>query len=162
LHQLGIVGLNLFQAPCRVWAAAGYLEQFGMSTIDKIFDGSYDGLTKALDLSLRRNQAITSNIANAETPQYRAVDLNFAGELQRAFGEQDSTLLKTNSQHLDLTSNSGSHLVPDLSGATKPDGNNVDLDIQMGQMAYNSGRYTGAAAMLRKKLGILKLMLRGG
>lgn len=131
-----------------------------MALIDSLLDKTYPGLTKALDLTFRRNQAISSNIANAETPQYRAVDLNFAGELNRAFGQTDTTLMKTDPMHLDVTGAGESHLIPDISGATKPDGNNVDLDIQMGQLAYNSGRYSAAAALLRKKLGILKLIVR--
>ncbi|RIL10812.1 MAG: flagellar basal body rod protein FlgB [Proteobacteria bacterium] len=133
-----------------------------MSLIDRIFERTYPGLMKAMDLTHRRNEAITSNIANAETPGYRAVDLNFAGELDRAFGEQKSTLKLSNAKHLDTSSNGAAHLVPDYSGATKPDGNNVDIDIQMGQMAINSGGYSRAAAMLRKKLAILKLAIREG
>ena len=131
-----------------------------MSGIDRIFDKTYTGLAKALDLAHKRNEAIVSNITNAETPQYRAVDLDFAGELKRAFGSANEELKKTNSKHLDLASSSSAHLVPDMSGATKPDGNNVDLDIQMGQLSYNSGRYTGSANMLRKKLAILKAAIR--
>lgn len=131
-----------------------------MSVIDKVFGGTYPGLTKALDLAWKRNEAIVSNITNAETPQYRAVDLDFAGELERAFGQNQEELAKTNPAHMDITSNSAAHLVPDLSGPTKADGNNVDIDIQMGQLAYNSGRYSGAAALLRKKLGMLKLLAR--
>ena len=113
------------------------------------------GLEKALDLTWRRNDAISSNIANAETPGYRAADLNFGQELDRAFGASQQSLMKTDAQHLDITTQSGAHLSPDLSGATKADGNNVDLDIQMGQLAYNKGKYAMASGMLRKKLGML-------
>ncbi len=133
-----------------------------MAFIERLFDKNYTGLTKALDLSWRRNEAITSNIANAETPQYRAIDLNFAGELERAFGAGSQPLKTTNAKHLDVGSESNAHLVSDLSGATKPDGNNVDIDIQMGQLDYNSSRYSGAANLLRKKLGLLRLAIREG
>ena len=127
---------------------------------DKLLDRSISGLQKAMDLHYRRNEAIASNIANAETPQYRAVDLNFAGELDRAFQKNTGDLMRTNAKHLDVTSNSGAHLESDLSGATKGDGNNVDIDIQMGRLAFTSARYGGAARMLRKKLGLLKLAIR--
>ena len=133
-----------------------------MALIDKIYDNTFPGLEKALDLSWRRNQVISANIANAETPQYRAADLNFAGELERAYGQQAESLMRTNSQHLDITSNSSAHLIPDLAGATKGDGNNVDLDIEMGQLAFNSGKYTTTAALLRKKTTILKFLMRDG
>ena len=131
-----------------------------MSIIDKYFNSTFTGLQKSMDLALRRNEAIVSNISNAETPQYRAVDLNFAGELDKAFGANNSAITKTNTKHIDLTSNSQAHLTADLSGATKPDGNNVDLDIQMGQLAHNAGQYSMATSLYRKKLSMLKNAIR--
>jgi flagellar basal-body rod protein FlgB len=129
--------------------------------LSKIFDKTYPGLEKALDLHWKRNEAISSNIANAETPMYRAVDVDFAKELERAFGDKSSSnLMKTSSRHMELSSNSGSRFVPDLSGQTKADGNNVDLDIQMGKLAYNSGKYSIAANLVRKKLQILRDTIR--
>ena len=128
---------------------------------DRLLDSTVGGLEKSLDLHYRRNEAIASNIANAETPQYRAVELNFAGELARAFGDSSGeNIKKTNAQHLDLDANSGAHLEQDFSGATKADGNNVDIDIQMGRLAFNSGKFGAATRMLRKKLGMLKLAIR--
>lgn len=131
-----------------------------MSIVDRIFDRTYPGLVKAMDLTAKRNEAIVSNISNAETPQYRAVDLDFAGELERAFGANTEVMTKTNPKHMDLVSSSSAHFVSDMSGATKDDGNNVDIDIQMGQLAYNSGRYSGAANLMRKKLAMLKMAIR--
>lgn len=126
----------------------------------KIFDPQIEGLRKSLDLTWRRNEAINSNIANAETPQYRAVDLNFAGELDRALLGTQSELKTTNSKHLDLATNELAHLTPDLSGVTKADGNNVDIDIQMGRLAYNSGKYSLSTSVLRKKLQFIYNAIR--
>ena len=126
----------------------------------KIFDSQIDGLQKSLDLTWRRNEAISSNISNAETPQYRAVDLNFAGELDRAMLGTGSEITKTNEKHLDLSTNELAHLTPDLSGATKADGNNVDIDIQMGRLAYNSGKYSLNSSLLRKKLQFIYNAIR--
>ena len=133
-----------------------------MSIINRLFDTSYPGLAKAMDLGWRRGQAISSNIANADTPQYRAMDVDFAGELERAFGQETSDLKLTNEKHLDLTGSGDAHLVQDLSGATKADGNNVDLDIQMARLASNGGKYSAASTLLRKKLGMLKMAVRSG
>lgn len=127
---------------------------------DKLFGSSINGVAKAMDLSWRRNQALSSNIANAETPQYRAVDLDFAGELEQAFGSTESTLRVTNPKHMDLGGGMHAHLIKDFSGMTKQDGNNVDLDIQMGKLAHNVGRYSSAATILRKQLAMLKQAIR--
>lgn len=126
----------------------------------KIFDSQMDGLQKTLELTWRRNEAINSNIANAETPQYRAVDLNFAGELDRALLGTGAEVKKTDAKHLDLSTNELAHLSPDFSGATKPDGNNVDLDIQMGRLSYNSGKYSLASSIMRKKFQFLYNAIR--
>jgi len=128
--------------------------------VNSFVDPTIRGLEKAMDLQFRRNEAIASNIANAETPQYRASELNFAGELDRAFNKNTGNIKMTNQKHMDLSANSGAHLEEDYSGATKPDGNNVDIDIQMGRLALTSGKYAGAARMLRKKLGMLKFAIR--
>ena len=128
--------------------------------IKGIYDKTFPGLEKALDLQWRRNEAITSNIANAETPGYRATDLNFAGELERAFGKSTSALTATNPKHMDINGEGEAHLVADFKGATKPDGNNVDVDIEMGRLAQNSGKYSITANLLRKKLQDLKEAIR--
>ena len=113
-----------------------------------------------MDLSLRRNETLTSNIANADTPQYRAVDLNFASELNRAFKQSGSDLVMTNPKHMDISRNAEAHLIADHSGITKSDGNNVDLDLQMGRLAYNSGRFSVAASLFRKQLTQIKNAIR--
>lgn len=131
-----------------------------MTLIDKLLDKTMPGLEKAMDLTWKRNQAITANIANAETPMYRAVELNFSNELEKAFGSANSVTLKTDPRHMDLSSDSGAHFIPDLSGATKADGNNVDIDLQMGRLAQNSSKYTQAASIMRKQLQQISSAIR--
>ena len=127
-----------------------------MSGIDKLFDSTTKGLQKALDLTWERNKAITSNIANSETPQYRAVDLDFSGELERAFESTDTVLSTTNEKHMDIKPSGQAHLVESFLGATRPDGNNVDIDIEMGRLAFNSEKYSQAANYMGRKLSLLK------
>lgn len=130
------------------------------SFIDSMFGASARGLERALDLTWRRNQAITSNIANAETPGYEAVDLDFGHELEAAFGATTKELKKTHSLHLDTSDRGASRIIRDWSGATKGDGNNVDIDIQMGRLAYNSSRYALAANLMRKELMTISAAIR--
>lgn len=133
-----------------------------MGMIDKVLDQTTAGLTTALDVHWQRNKAISSNVANVETPGYRAVDLDFTSELKRAFGQNYSALAKTNPQHMDIGSDGVSRLVPDLSGATKADGNNVDIDIQMGKLTIAGDRFSGAANLLRKKLRAISAAIKFG
>ncbi len=131
-----------------------------MKLLDGMFDRTVSGLAKAMDLTWRRNQAISSNIANAETPQYRAVDLNFGRELEKAFGGPDETLSRTHSGHFDTHQNQTAHTVADFSGPTKPDGNNVDIDLQMGRLAQNSGDFMNAARLIRRQIGLIRTAIR--
>lgn len=131
--------------------------------IERLFSSTLTGLNKTLDLTWQRNKAITSNIANAETPQYRATDINFSNALERAFDKQKNGFKKTAPGHLDLARQDGQAKVQqDLSGATKPDGNNVDLDLQMGKLAYNAGKYSMASNLMRKQLQIYRNAIRDG
>jgi flagellar basal-body rod protein FlgB len=131
-----------------------------MSIVSKLFNQTFQGLERAMDLTWRRNEALVSNIANAETPGYRAVDYSFGNELARAFNELTETMSRTHLKHLDTSASSGGRLVADLRGATKADGNNVDLELQMGQLTSNAGQYSIAADLYRKKLAQMKLAIR--
>ena len=129
--------------------------------IDGVFDKTFHGLQKNLQLTYRRNEALTSNIANAETPGYRAVDLNFAQELEKSFNAKNNVLQKDLPEHMDIGRDSGNaHLAQDFSGVTKDDGNNVDLDVQMGKLSRNGWDYMQSAAMIRKKLQIIRDAIR--
>lgn len=131
--------------------------------IEGLFNNTFRGTERLMDLTHRRNQALSSNIANAETPGYRASDMNFARELEKAFGRKTDTISRTNPKHLNGSElDQEAHLVPDLSGATKADGNNVDIDIQMGRLAYNSGQFTLAANFMRKQFQIMLYAIREG
>jgi flagellar basal-body rod protein FlgB len=133
-----------------------------MKLLDNLFDRSLTGLSKSMDLTWKRNQALASNIANAETPQYRAVEVTFGKELERAFGSSEESVMRTNAQHLDVGQNQSSRFVPDYSGQTKPDGNNVDIDLQMGRLAQNSGDFINAARLIRRQIGLIKNAIREG
>jgi flagellar basal-body rod protein FlgB len=129
--------------------------------IDRMFDSSFEGIHRNLDLRKKRSEAILSNVANAETPGYRASDVNFAGELDRAFSRNSTEIVKTSNKHMDLLTSEGqAHLIPDLSGATRPDGNNVDIDVQMARLAENSGKYNSSANLIRKKFEIIRQAIR--
>ena len=127
---------------------------------DLLFDKTLGGLQKNLDLTWKRNESIVSNVANAETPGYRASTLDFAGELDKAFGKQTGLVARTNERHLDIGEEGNSHLIEDHSGANKADGNNVDIDLQIGQLEYNRGQYGRTADFMRRKMRFLASAIR--
>lgn len=133
-----------------------------MRILDSLFDRTMTGLSRTMDLTWQRNKAISSNIANAETPQYRAIDISFGNELEKAFTENNGpTPSRTDPRHLDVDgTNRDSKVMKDLSGATKPDGNNVDIDLQMGRLAHNSGEYANAARLIKRQIGLIRTAIR--
>lgn len=129
--------------------------------IDKLFDRTVPMLQTDMTLRMKRAEALVSNITNAETPGYRAVDVNFGGELERALAKNTQSLQLTDGQHMDVMSESGqSFLVADNTGVTRPDGNNVDIDVQMGRLASTSGDFATSASLVRKKLQMLRTAIR--
>lgn len=128
----------------------------------KIFDDTFIGLEKSLDLRFKRHVLLASNVANSETPNYRARELDFSGQLEKALGQNSEELLKTNSKHLDVTASEGEHIVYDNSGTMGSDGNNVDLDIMMGKISSNARGYEGSVNLLSQKLKLIRTFIRKG
>src|SRR5690554_6596178 len=110
-----------------------------------------DKLTSALQfqqqtLALRqqRQETLASNIANADTPNYKARDFDFAAELKRATAQQGGPvkLANTHAGHMQLKN---SMATVDMQYRTpaqnRLDGNTVDMDMERAQFLDNSLRY---------------------
>ena len=130
----------------------------------KIFDQNYSGLVKAMDLSYKRHMLLTSNIANSETPNFRARELDFGGELEKALVTEQSEMRTADARHFSGNGDSGgARTVYDTTGEIGADGNNVDLDIQMGKISTNGEMYQDAISFVSTKLRILRSAFnRGG
>jgi flagellar basal-body rod protein FlgB len=117
----------------------------------------------ALAVRSQRQQVLASNIANADTPNYKARDIDFAKALQNALAEQTTSgmgLAKTDSGHLD-TNKTGSYsgnspLLYRTVQQGSVDGNTVDMDIERNQFADNALRYEAGVALVN---GQIKNML---
>lgn len=127
----------------------------------KIYDTTFDLLQRAMDVRIKRHAVLSSNVANSETPNYKARELDFAGELNKVLTQKTENVEKTNTMHMDLDENSSSHVILDNSGAVGADGNNVDLDISMGKLGENVRAYSNAATWLGVQLRLLKNVTKG-
>jgi flagellar basal-body rod protein FlgB len=129
----------------------------------RLFGPVVDGLRSALDLYAARHRVLTENIANAETPGYRARDLDFQSALRRAFtppdaGAETGTVIGGGRSDTE----SAAQVVVDRDAAIKVDGNSVDLDTQMARMSENAFRLTALARMLARQYDGLKSAIEGG
>ncbi len=132
-----------------------------------IFSRTVQILEKALDLRSKKHNVIASNIANMDTPDYKAFDLIIEKELQKAIGKKNSIALnQTNQAHIQSPKSKTDGVrfqIDDTEGLSlRGDGNTVDIDKQMANMAENTLKFNAAAQMIHKKFQGLKSAIQGG
>lgn len=123
--------------------------------------------TDALNLRARRQQLLASNIANADTPGYKARDIDFRKAMQDvlAGAVPGVPLARTAAAHLapaqgDAVSASGA---VQYRAAVQPslDGNTVDMDIERAQFAENAIHYEANLMILNSQLKSLLSAIQG-
>ncbi len=113
-------------------------------------------LTKSLQGAAARQEALASNIANIETPGYVRKDVRFEDALEGALNSGDSDSDTAALESLSFSSS------PDLSRPANPDGNNVDIEVEMSELAKNSLRFDGSATALELKIRMLRTAITEG
>lgn len=121
-------------------------------------------LEKALDTATLRQRTIAHNIANVNTPGFKRYQVSFEDQLNQALGfEPGLPLYRTNPYHLSLSS---PELVPrvsrDNSTTMRQDGNNVDIDREMVDLAQNSLNFNVAVQQLNTRLAMLRYVINEG
>ena len=130
-----------------------------------VFDPTVGALNTALNLRLLNQNVISANIANADTPGYKAKRVDFEGELRRALGGADGIApLAEEPGHLGPKSTDPVHpqVVEDNNGVQSLDGNSVDRNQEMALMSENQILYNANIEMLKKKLGMMKYAVTDG
>jgi flagellar basal-body rod protein FlgB len=121
-------------------------------------------LEKALDLSTRRHQLISANIANVDTPGYRTKDIDFAAALKQASESPESQTLGSLlglAGGLDQMKQDP-EVIETQGLAIRNDGNNVNADREMANLAENSLQYTLATQLLGREFSLIRSAIREG
>ncbi|MBV1960949.1 MAG: flagellar basal body rod protein FlgB [Immundisolibacteraceae bacterium] len=116
----------------------------------------------ALVIHEQRNQLLASNIANADTPGYKARDLDFKAMLKSASGS--TAALQTTSRHhisQPALRAAGSELLYRLPMQNSQDGNTVEADIEQAAYGENSVRYQAAVRFVDGRAKSLLSAIRG-
>jgi len=108
--------------------------------------------TQALRLRSQRQELLAANIANADTPNYKAVDFDFARALREA------TVPKSNSAPGAAT---GPTLLYRQPGQASLDGNSVEMDAERAQFADNTVRYEATLRFLNAQLKMMLTAIQG-
>ncbi|SFG00198.1 flagellar basal-body rod protein FlgB [Lachnospiraceae bacterium C7] len=99
-------------------------------------------LTKAADASYKRENVLTNNIANVDTPGYKRQDLNFASVLKRELGNFKYTSLDSKINHTRLSKLNPEIYTDNESYSYRLDGNNVDIDTENVELASEQIKYS--------------------
>lgn len=124
----------------------------------------------ALRLRSERQEVLASNIANADTPNYKARDVDFGGALKQALGGAQGkaaadVLAKTSPRHLSGlsagTTLSGAQLLYRTNAQGNVDGNTVDMDAERNQFIDNALRYEAGVTFAGGQLKTLLTAVQG-
>lgn len=132
-----------------------------------LFDKTTNALATSIGMRQMRNTVISSNIANAETPGYKAKKLDFEGALQRALDLDGANALSTsNGDHMAVgslaVSKTRADIFEDPEGAVTNDGNSVDIEKEMSALSENAVMYKAALQLINKKMAALKYAATDG
>ena len=124
-------------------------------------DKTLDALASSLNFRNMRQELISSNIANADTPGYKSKRIDFEKALSRALDIDGQLGMKaTDSKHYDVGSGGFDNLEPtiyeDSNGVVSEDGNTVDREREMAMMVENRILHDASVNLLNKKIGLIK------
>ncbi|WP_217585613.1 flagellar basal body rod protein FlgB [Lentibacillus saliphilus] len=129
-----------------------------------LFGGTLRNLEQSLDYAAVKNKTIANNIANVDTPNYKSQNVRFKDELDRFMGSSIKAK-QTHPRHLSFESQLDQKpydIYTNPSTLYNHNGNNVDIDKEMSELAKNQIYYQAAVDRLNGKFGSLQTVIRGG
>jgi len=131
-----------------------------MSLIDRAFSIHDD----AMLMRSRRASILAANIANADTPDYKARDIDFRAMMQQIEAKQDNQLALATTDQRHLSSHTLSvHGDVQFRNPLQPalDGNTVDMQLEQARFSENALQYQTSLTMLNSKIRGLKFAIKG-
>ena len=133
--------------------------------MSSIFDKTTDALATSLRLRQIRHNVTSSNIANAETPGFKAKKVDFEDALASALDIDGLNKLETDNDKHFVTgggSNPTAEIYDNPDAAVSNDGNTVDMEKEMAALSENSILYKTALQLINKKMAALKYAIGEG
>ena len=127
-----------------------------------LFSGTIGHLEKSIQYASAKNNVISNNISNVDTPNYKAKKVSFKSALENELGTLQAKL--TNQRHLNFKEedNRAYRIVGDSSTTYNHNGNNVDMDKEMAELAKNQIYYNSLIDRINGKFNSLQSVIRGG
>lgn len=133
--------------------------------IDKL-DTAFRFYQDSANLRAHRQQLIASNIANADTPGYKARDIDFKTALQGAQTGNGAVVLATSGpRHIapdtSAASGGGANLMYRSAAQGSVDGNTVDMDVERNQFADNAIHYDANLTFISNQIKMMLSAIQG-
>lgn len=113
-------------------------------------------LDKAADASWIRNEVISNNIANVDTPNYKRQDVEFESYLLAQLEGANSSSLKKTVAGMDLDSLTSTIYTDSNLLSYRLDGNNVDIDTENVELASNQLKYQALVSSINNEFSMIK------
>jgi flagellar basal-body rod protein FlgB len=128
-----------------------------------LFSGTINTLQQSLNYSSIKNQTIASNIANADTPNYKAKDVEF-NDILKSELSSSLTAKRTDPRHISFEQEQKSsyQFVQRNNTTFNHNGNNVDIDKEMADLAQNQIYYQSLIDRINGKFNSLQMVIKGG
>jgi flagellar basal-body rod protein FlgB len=117
-----------------------------------LFDTTQIALERAISGASMRNEALASNLANANTPGYQRVDVDFHSALASALG----SAADAGGAQSSLDSLSFAPQVDASAGATRADGSTVDVEAESAKLSANALEQQAEVQIAHARIGILQ------
>jgi flagellar basal-body rod protein FlgB len=127
------------------------------------FDKGFELHAQGMLLRAKRAEVIAGNIANADTPGYKAKGMDFQKAMQQASQQQQAGMSRTHAKHFDVRTELNNNV--DFRTPDQPDtgdGNTVDVQVERNLYLENSLEYQAGVQFLNGKIKALKNVISGG
>ena len=117
-------------------------------------------LDKAADASWLRNEAISNNIANVDTPGYKRQDVAFESELEKALGKNRYKSMDEKVADIKTSRLVGQPYTDYSNYSYRLDGNNVDIENENVYLAENQLKYQGLLTSITQEFSNLQTVMK--
>lgn len=117
-------------------------------------------LDRAADAAWQRNEAISNNIANVDTPGYKRQDVAFESVLQQALGNNRYESMDDKVANVNLSRLRGRAYVDYANYSYRLDGNNEDIENENVMLAENQLKYQGLISSINQEFTNLKTVMK--
>ncbi|MBM7647137.1 flagellar basal-body rod protein FlgB [Bacillus ectoiniformans] len=127
----------------------------------KLFSGSIASLERGLDYSSLKQKVIANNIANADTPNYKAKEVNFKKMFEQSLANELAAH-RTDDRHFQFQAHRSAPGVSARNTSFNQNGNSVDMDKEMSDLATNQIYYNALTDRLTGRFSSLSDVIKGG